>query len=329
MKTLIAVLDVRLNSVEEKSLDKIDLKIMNLLVRDSRIPYRNLASDVGITSNAIKERINKLISSGIVRNFAVIINPVIFGYEKECILILRHIDKTIKEQEILNRINLLGDIFVYAKQLGGVSIFILALRAGADDRIGIIVDLLRPVAIENIFIRYRPVTTNVHISDLKIMKYLLSNPRMQVEDIAKEASISSKTVARRLEKMRQKNILEFSISRDISSLQITGYIEFAVIINIDISYHEKIVERIYQEMHEHLVRVPNSYRQEVIFAALFCANIPTVNLIFKRLESYEGVTRVEVFITTNLVYYRGWFEREIDRALNQKYHQQQKQKIIT
>ncbi|HZI72086.1 MAG TPA: AsnC family protein [Nitrososphaeraceae archaeon] len=54
MKILIAVLGVRLNSVEEKSLDKIDLKIMNLLVKDSRIPYRNLASDVGITSSFLK-----------------------------------------------------------------------------------------------------------------------------------------------------------------------------------------------------------------------------------------------------------------------------------
>ena len=113
---------------------------MNLLVKDSRIPYRNLASDVEITSNAIKERINKMISSGIIRNFAII-----FGYEKECILISRHIDKTTKEQEILNRINLLGDIFVYAKQLGGVSIFVIAIRAETDNRIGIIVDLLRPV----------------------------------------------------------------------------------------------------------------------------------------------------------------------------------------
>ena len=43
----------------------------------------------------------------------------------------------------------------------------------------------------------------IHISDFKIMKCLLSNPGMLVEDIAKEASMSTKTVARRLEKMRE------------------------------------------------------------------------------------------------------------------------------
>ena len=256
-----------LNSVEEKSLDKTDLKIMNLLIKDSRIPYRNLASDVGITSNAVKERVNKMISSGIIRNFVVIINPVIFGYEKKCILILRHIDNATKQQDLFNRINLLGDIFAYAKQLGGSSIFVVSVRAEAEDKMGIIVDLLKPAYREYLY-KYRPITTEIHSSDLNIMKCLLSNPRMQVEEIAKEVCISTKTVARRLEKMRQKNILEFSVSRDMSSLQITGYIEFVVIINVEISHHQNIVERIYHEMQENLVIVPNSYRQEVIFASV-------------------------------------------------------------
>ena len=201
-----------LNSVEEKSLDKTELKLMNLLIKDSRIPYRNLASDVGITSNAVKERVSKMISSGIIRNFVVIINPVIFGYEKECILILRHIDNATKQQDLFNRINLLGDIFAYAKQLGGASIFVVSVRAEAEDKMGIIVDLLKPADIESIFIRYRPITREIHSSDLNIMKCLLSNPRMQVEEIAKEACISTKTVARRLKKMAEKYIRIFSIT---------------------------------------------------------------------------------------------------------------------
>lgn len=39
----------------------------------------------------------------VIERFVVRINPVIFRYERECILTLRNIDKTIKEQEILNR----------------------------------------------------------------------------------------------------------------------------------------------------------------------------------------------------------------------------------
>ena len=123
----------------------------------------------------------------------------------------------------------------------------------------------------------------IHISDLKIMRCVLSNPRMLVEDIAREASISSKTVVRRLEKMRENHILEFSILTNPSSTQLIGYIEFAVVINIEISSHQDIIERIYREMQEYLLIIPDRYQKEVIFAVFFCANIPIVNLILKSL----------------------------------------------
>jgi hypothetical protein len=71
-------------------------------------------------------------------------------------------------------------------------------------------------------------------------------------------------------------------------------------------------------MEEYLLIIPDSYQKEVIFAVFFCANIPIVNLILKMLESYDGVNRVEVFITTNLQYYQEWLKREIDRRIESK-----------
>jgi DNA-binding Lrp family transcriptional regulator len=305
--------------LQQTRLDNSDLQIIRLLARDSRTPYRNIASAVGITSNAAKERINKMVSNGVIRSFVVRINPVIFGYEKECILIIRHIHKTTKEQDILNRINLLGDVFAYAKHLEGAAVFVLSVKHRAQDKIGILTDLLKPATLESIFASYRPITIKIHSSDLEIMKCLLSDPRKLVEDIAKEASLSSKTVARRLEKMRGNHILEFFILTNPSSIQLTGYIEFAVLINIDVPHYQNIVEKIYGELQEYLLMIPDSYQKEVIFAVFFCANIPTVNSILRRLESYDGVNKVEVFITTSLVFYQDWLKSEVDKRISQKY----------
>ena|GEM_PF-6666436 len=47
--------------------------------------------------------------------------------------------------------------------------------------IGILTDLLKPSQVESIFARYTPVSMRIHNSDLKIMKYLLPDPRMMVE----------------------------------------------------------------------------------------------------------------------------------------------------
>jgi hypothetical protein len=98
-------------------------------------------------------------------------------------------------------------------------------------------------------------------------------------------------------------------------MQLIGYIEFAVVIYIDIPSHQNIIERIYNEMEEYLLIIPDSYQKEIIFAVFFAANIPTVNLILRRLESYDAVNKVEVFITTSLVYHQGWLKREIDKRI--------------
>lgn len=68
-------------------------------------------------------------------------------------------------------------------------------------------------------------------------------------------------------------------------------------------------------MQEHLLIVQDTYQKEVIFAVFLCANIPTVDLILKRLESYDGVNKVEVFITTSLIYYQEWLKREIEKKI--------------
>jgi DNA-binding Lrp family transcriptional regulator len=83
---------------------------------------------------------------------------------------------------------------------------------------------------------YGPISIKVHSSDFKIIKSLLSNPRMRVEDVAKETILSTKTVTRRLEKLRENHIIEFGIIRNMSSMQLAGYIEFAVMIHIEVPF---------------------------------------------------------------------------------------------
>jgi DNA-binding Lrp family transcriptional regulator len=301
--------------MQQTTLDKIDLKIINLLSGDCRVPYRNIASTVGITPNAVKTRVNKLISQGIIQKFVVRVNPVIFGYKKECILTMRQVNKKIKENDILNRLSLLGNVFVHAKQLGGAFIFLLEVKTDAEEKIGFLIDLLKPAVVETRFVDHKPVSMNVNISDLKIIKCLLSNARMEIAYIAREASISTKTVTGRIEKMQQNHILEFTVLRDMSSMQLVGYIEFAVVIKVDRSLYRYILERIYRELQEYLMFIANISQSNVIFAVFFCANIPTVDSILKQIASYDGVEEDEVFITTKLAYYQEWLKREIDKKL--------------
>jgi DNA-binding Lrp family transcriptional regulator len=99
--------------------DNLDLHIIRLLARNSRTPYKNISTAVGITPSAAKERINKMLSNGVIQRFVVFINPIIFGYEKLCVLIVKIIDKTTKEQDIFKKLSLLGDLVAYSEELEG------------------------------------------------------------------------------------------------------------------------------------------------------------------------------------------------------------------
>jgi Lrp/AsnC family transcriptional regulator, leucine-responsive regulatory protein len=160
-------------------IDTIDLKIIRCLSRDCRASYRDISSIVGITPNAIKERINTMVCNDIIQSFIVNANPALFGYEKECFLTVKHFYKkattTISEDDIIKRLNLLGDVRVYAKLLQGSAIFAISLRPGAEDKIALIGDLLKQSAldVEYAFMNYRPISVKVHSSDFKIIKSLL------------------------------------------------------------------------------------------------------------------------------------------------------------
>jgi Lrp/AsnC family leucine-responsive transcriptional regulator len=299
---------------ETARLDDTDLKIIKLLSINSRISFKKISSLVYITPNAVKSRITKMISQNIIQTYVVRVNPIIFGYEKECFLAIR--SKSTNERDLLTRLNLLGEVLVYAKQLEGASIFALALKPGAEDKIRLLNDIVEPADIETTFVNYSPISMNVSNSDLSIIKRLTSNTRIEVSKIAKYASVSTKTVERRLEKMLENHILEFTIVRGMSSRQSTGYIEFAVIIKIgNTSLYSHILKAVQNELEEHLLFVLNGNQADFIFAVFFCSNIHTVNAILTKIESLAGVSDTELFITTKLIYYQEWLVRELDKRI--------------
>jgi DNA-binding Lrp family transcriptional regulator len=302
--------------------DGTDLQIIKILARDSRTTYKSIAADVGITQGAAKERINKMLSNGVIQRFVVLINPLIFGYEKLCVLIVKNINKTTKEQDIFKKLSLLGDLVAYSEELEGSYIFRLYVKDITQYKIETVTDLLKPATVEAFFADFSPPPTmKIHSSDLEIMKCLISDARKSVEIIAKETSLSPKTVARRLEKMKRNYVSQFTISRNLTSMRLTGYMEFDVLIHVELPRHQSVLEKIYRELDEYLIFIPAWYQREVIVAVFFCANVSTTKLILRRLDSYSGVNKVESFIRTSITINQDWLKREIDKriATNQNY----------
>ena len=62
---------MQINGIDEK-----DNLIINLLLKDGRMSYSDIAEEVGLTRTAVKNRITNLENTGIIKGYRVIVNPL-------------------------------------------------------------------------------------------------------------------------------------------------------------------------------------------------------------------------------------------------------------
>lgn len=209
---------------------------------------------------------------------------------------------------------------------GGISSFCLAIKDGHEDKLRLLLDSLKPASVRIMF------TSKLSLSgtpasnmskkyeltetDLRIIKCLLANPRMEMNEIARETSISSRTVNRRLTRLKDDNMLKFFIL--CNPIHTVGYIQFALVVNtLDRSYYRLIVERIYEQLGENILfQLPVTDPDNVITLLLFGENIFAADGILKRVELFDGVKRAELFVLTNTTSYDEWILREIEKKLS-------------
>jgi DNA-binding Lrp family transcriptional regulator len=151
---------------------------------------------------------------------------------------------------------------------------------------------------------------------MRIIKcILLSNARMEISEIARELSISEKTVTRRLDRMREQRQLEFSIQCDPASM--IGYVQFAIVMNIEKSRYRNLYEYMFTEFQESILYRPNIIdRNDLLIFILFAENVFMIDSLLSKVDSLEGVNKADVFIITKLQFYEDWILREINGRIS-------------
>lgn len=56
---------------QKRELDEVDLKLLDMLAKDGRRPWSDLADEVGLSPPAVSDRINRLREQGVIRQFTV------------------------------------------------------------------------------------------------------------------------------------------------------------------------------------------------------------------------------------------------------------------
>lgn len=300
--------------MERLILDKIDLNILSTLARDCRTSYSSIGSLIGLTSKSVKARVKNMVRSGVIEKFIVRVNPAGFGYRTALVLV--RTNNGITKDNVIQRVKQFGDLAYHVHHMGKTSVAALIINKSLDDNIiQSLNDCLKPATVSSIAVSELSVSTGLSETDLRIIKcLLLSGARMEISEIAKEVGISEKTSTRRLNRMKEGHLLDFSLQ--CSPAAMIGYIQFAIPIIVAKSHYRSVSERMYSEFQANILYSPSVIDPENrLTFVLFGENVFEVDSVLAKVDSFEGVKSADLYILIKWQYYDDWIIREIDERL--------------
>ena len=296
-------------------LDKNDLTILPTLARDCRTSYSNIGSQIGLTSKSVKARVKKMVRSRVIEKFIVRVNPAAFGYRTAIVLI--RTSNGISKDDLIQRVKEFGDLAYHVHHMGRTSVAALIIKKPLDENvIQSINDRLEPASVINIAVTELSVaSTDLSETDLRIIKcLLLLGARTEISDIAKEVGISEKTTTRRLNRMKECRLLDFSLQ--CSPAAMIGYIQFVIPIIVAKSHYHNVRERMYSEFQENILYSPSVIQPEnQLTFVLFGENVFVVDYTLAKVNSFAGVRNADAYILTKWQYYDDWIMKEINNRL--------------
>ncbi|HJU34161.1 MAG TPA: AsnC family transcriptional regulator [Nitrososphaera sp.] len=306
-------------------MDHLDLRILRILADNCRTSYRSMGLTLGLTPNTVKRRVKILVQKEIIGKFITNLNYAILGYRMNCLLIVRH--HNLNFEELAKYLHKFGNIYLGIKAIGGTSVFGIIARPAMEGEIKVLKEISKRnlsgavekesipfnIHIRDVFIGYHTSHFRVIETDLKIIRCLLSDPRITIVDIANRISASRRTVIRRMEAMTENRLLNFGLVYNPSAMK--GYNYFSIVAQADKSLFQGILKRMHSDLSRYLLRHPTLIHEEVIILNLYSENVFDIERIFRKVESLPGLKKAEVFQPLDIEWPQDWLITEIDERL--------------
>ncbi len=197
-------------------MDKTDILLSMLLLENSRKSYRDLAEKLNLSANAVHQRIQALIHSGVIRKFTAKISLIAL---RAVIVVIYGVSDAESVNTVRERIG--GNSLIYWVAYGGGNwVYIGAYLRNLSDLQGLVDFLKKEARMANPTVGIFPPTPASLVFgseqmlsplDRQIIFSLKDDSRKSISDVAEELGIAAKTVRRRISAMQKKGLIEFSI----------------------------------------------------------------------------------------------------------------------
>jgi Lrp/AsnC family transcriptional regulator, leucine-responsive regulatory protein len=202
-------------------MDDTDINLCQILFRDSRMPIRDLADELGISVQAVHRRIQLLKDIGVLCRFKANVSTVHLHAVPIYLMGLSSAVEYIPVMDALKESEFTNAILVS----GGNRFMIYAILRSIDDLEPYLEFVRSAGKMENLMVNIegslqlgkKPArvkckdTFELSDIDYSILYCLRDDSRKGVADIAQELGVSSKTVKRRLDRMIEEQAVELSL----------------------------------------------------------------------------------------------------------------------
>jgi DNA-binding Lrp family transcriptional regulator len=204
-------------------MDKLDLKIILLLMNNSRLTYREISDYLGLSVNAVYKRVQNLVDLGIIERFTARLKPYainalytfIFGQSN--IAVDNNLINKIGEHENTWQIILSSRNYVYIgamlediHQLEEYSQFVSEMAKILSPNVGLLsgIQYISPVP----YIIPKSSSMDYDTLDIEIIRSLRMDARKPIREVAEDVNSTPNTVRRRLDRLIEEGIIELSIN---------------------------------------------------------------------------------------------------------------------
>lgn len=291
-------------------MDKLDMKILSILLDNCRENDRQIGKKIGITGGAVKSRIQKMKKNGVIEKFTLKIEPPVLGYNLFYVVVTGQ-----NQEDVLKQASLVGEPFLVVPCVGGIIVCGIVVTENIEQKIELAKNLMKDVRVLSIFQAENiGIPTNFTRTDLKIIEKLIKNPRIKIEDLAILTKLSTKTVTRALEKFHKDDAIVFTLIYD--PVKLSGYIPYAILVGVKDNL-EKILLNLEKNFSGSFLQKPFLAKNQIVLF-MYSDDIFKLDHLTQKVRETKGVATADLFIPKKITFPIKWVSDAINLSKSSK-----------
>ena len=291
-------------------MDELDIQILSMLLDNCRESDRQIGKKIGISGNAVKSRIQKMIQNNVIEKFTLKIEPPVLGYNVVYIVISGQ-----DLNQILKQVKLIGEPFFVVPCVGDITVCSIVIKENVKAKIELAKKIMKDVRVLSIFEAQNPgIRSDLTKTDLEIINVLLENPRARLDEIAKATSLSTKTITRSLDKLQNDEAILFTLIYD--PIKLEQFVPYAILtwINKDL---DKTLKLLKEEFSSSFLQKPFIAKNQIVLF-LFSDNIFKIDAVIQKVRKISGIALADLFIPKKITLPQKWIVNAVKTARDSK-----------